>query len=97
MRSAPLACAVLATQVLFAVTIAFGAPCGDGCPDDGPDGRCPPACVGCPCSPRPAPAASPLAIVTPPDRVRAVAVVATHAPFEPAPADIFHVPRRLLA
>ena len=96
-RSRPLACAVVASQVVFLLIIAFGAPCGEHCPGDGPDGRCPPACVTCPCSPRPAPSGPALVVDAPAACVEIVPGVTVIAPCEPEPADIFHVPKRLLA
>jgi hypothetical protein len=97
LRSAVLAYAVLVSQVVFVVTIAFGAPCAERCPDDGPDGRCPPACTTCPCSPRPAPASPSLVVATPVTHRELAPAVAVLAPSEPEPADIFHVPKRRLA
>lgn len=95
LRSAVLT--VLAAHVVFLATIAFGAPCAERCPDDGPDGRCPPACITCPCSPRPA---SPPAAVECPHPVAAPARLPAPvmlAPSEPDPIGIFHVPRAVLA
>lgn len=97
MRSVLLASAVLVSQVAFVLTIAFGAPCLERCPDDGPDGRCPPLCMTCPCSPRPVTVAAKAAIVAPVARGEMLAACVTRTPAEPEPADIFHVPKSLLA
>jgi hypothetical protein len=92
-----LACAVVLSQVAFVVTIAFGAPCAEGCPDDGPDGRCPPACTACPCSPRPGPTGPAFVLRAPAARGEVVPALALAEPCEPEPTDIFHVPKPLLA
>jgi hypothetical protein len=97
MRSVPLACAVVVSHVVFSLTIAFGAPCIEECPDDGPDGRCPPACMTCPCSPRPARTGPALVLAAPATAGLPLAAVVVLPPCEPEPADIFHVPKSLLA
>jgi hypothetical protein len=97
LRSGLLAGAVLVSQVAFLVTIAFGAPCVEGCPDDGTDERCPPLCLTCPCSPRPVSMGRAAATVRPPTRAEVVVASVTLTPREPAPAEIFHVPKPLLA
>jgi hypothetical protein len=96
LRSSRIASAVVVSQVVFVLTIAFGAPCSERCPDDGPDGRCPPACVTCACSPRPATGPA-LLVVIPPAHIEVVPGVALLTPCEPDPADIAHVPKPLLA
>jgi hypothetical protein len=96
MRAVLFSCAVLMSHVVFMATVAFGAPCPERCPDDGPDGRCPPACVACSCSPRPAPSAFPADVAAPPARGEPVPAFVTPAPREAEPSDIFHVPKHLL-
>jgi hypothetical protein len=89
--------AVMQAQVVVALAIAPSTICPERCPDDGPDGRCPPVCLTCPLSSHPA---TPL-----PARVASVPVVrwealprrATVPVTEPEPDRIFHVPKPLLA
>jgi len=88
---------VLVTQVVGSVAIVRGAVCPERCPDDGPDGRCPPSCLSCPCTARPArPVSAPIA-ETPETRHEAARSPLAVAPRAPEPRDIFHVPKRFLA
>ena len=92
-----IACGLLLGQILFALTIAFGAPCLERCEDDQAEGRCPPACVTCPCSPRLATTGAAPVTVSPATHAAAVIAVALLSPRQPEPDDISHVPKRLLA
>jgi hypothetical protein len=97
MRSAALAVAVLVSQIVFVAITAFGTPCPERCPDDGPDGRCPPLCMTCPCAAhavRPAPPTGLLAAAT---TVEPAVAAVSRGPRAPEPRAIFHVPKRLLA
>lgn len=87
----------LAAHVVFLLVVAFGTPCLDDCPDDGPDGRCPPACRTCPCSPKAGPTTVASVIETPAASTGSFAATIVSAPVAPEPRDIFHVPKRLLA
>ena len=71
--------------------------CPEGCPDDGPDGQCPPVCPSCPVSSHTAaPGRSP-GLASPAVQREPLPVRSAMRPSEPEPADIFHVPKRLLA
>jgi hypothetical protein len=96
MRSVFLTCAVVASQIAFCLIVAFGAPCAERCADDGADGRCPPACVTCPCSPRPASLARTLLVAPPSVAASFVPIDAARLPIQPDPDDIVHVPKTLL-
>ncbi len=97
MRFRLIVCGVLLSQVLFALMIAAGAPCLERCEDDQADGRCPPACVTCPCSPRLATARATPITVAPATQEAIVIAVALLSPHQPEPDDISHVPKSLLA
>jgi hypothetical protein len=97
MRRAVASCLVLALHAVFLVMVAFGAPCLERCPDDGPDDRCPPACMTCPCSPKAGPTAAAMAVRTPAASPSSFVVLVPRAPRAPEPGDIFHVPKLLLA
>ena len=90
--------ALVAGQVALATT-ASREPCSVACADDGPDGRCAPDCADCLCCVNGVP--SPLAV-----QVVAIDLLYTcepvrmgehsRMPFR-APADVFHVPKLVLA
>jgi hypothetical protein len=89
--------AIMQAQVMVSLAIVPTTICPERCADDGPDGRCPPACPSCPSSahtPAPALACTP---VTPTEFREAMPRVASLRPDEPEPGDILHVPKRLLA
>jgi hypothetical protein len=90
-------CALMQAQVIVSVALSPTTICPERCDDDGPDGRCPPACLSCaPSAHAPTPLPVPLVTVPSVQRER-LAVVATIHPPEPDPADILHVPKHLLA
>ena len=78
----------------------FGDPAcaSEECPSDGSGGECAPNCHSCACCsfPRVTPSA---AFTTAPaqDAARAESIGAAEMPASPAPADILHVPKQLLA
>jgi hypothetical protein len=87
----------LTVHLVFVLMVAFGGPCLDRCPDDGPDERCPPACWTCPCAPKAGAVAPARALAAPTASASAVEAVVVGPPVGPEPGDIFHVPKRLLA
>jgi hypothetical protein len=97
MRSALVSCLLVLLHVAFLATAAFGAPCQQRCPDDGPDGRCPPVCAACACAPRSARPGPVAAVAAPSPRAEILAAPMMRASSEPDPQEIAHVPKRLLA
>ena len=89
--------AVMQAQVIVSVALVPSTICPERCQDDGPDGRCPPACLSCPSSAHPAPPLPAPLVTVPYVHREALPVVANALPPQPEPADIFHVPKRLLA
>jgi hypothetical protein len=96
-RSTVLTLGVVVSQLALILTLAFGSPCAERCPDDRDDGRCFPGCMTCPCAPRPVEAASASAVSAPDPRSERAPAVVLLAPSDPAPVDISHVPKSLLA
>src|SRR5437879_9430259 len=47
--------AVMQAQVIVSLALVPSTICPERCQDDGPDGRCPPACLSCASSAHPAP------------------------------------------
>src|SRR5262245_29808691 len=89
--------ALMQAHVIVSLAIGPTMICQERCPEDGPDGRCPPACLSCPASthtPAPVFACTP---VKPAEVREPVPSVSSVQPLDPEPADIFHVPKRLLA
>ncbi|MFN8545557.1 MAG: hypothetical protein U0807_15310 [Candidatus Binatia bacterium] len=89
--------AMMQAQVMVSLAIAPTMICPERCADDGPDGRCPPACPSCAPSTHTAALGLACVPVTPAvvrERVPSVAIL---RPTDPEPADIFHVPKCLLA
>jgi hypothetical protein len=97
MRRAVATCLMLAVHAVFLLAISFGAPCLDQCEDDGLDGRCPPACMACPCSPKAGPVAAVSTVAAPAASPSFYAAFVARAPRAPEPHDIFHVPKLPLA
>ena len=73
-------------------------PCSDGCPEDGPDGKCPPNCPECACCPHAGPVVVSAEVVAADPAPRAAAPeLELSAPAAPEPRDILHDPRAALA
>ena len=89
--------AIMQAQVMVSLAIVPTTICPEHCADDGPDGRCPPACPSCPSSTHTAAPVLACAPVTPTVFREPMPPVASLRPGEPEPGDIFHVPKHLLA
>jgi hypothetical protein len=73
-------------------------PCSEECPTDRSGGECPPNCHTCACCSLPTVTdASPHAVLLPPDFQPGSWVRTAEVPFSPEPAEILHVPKRVLA
>ena len=92
-----LARVLVASYLVLVFAIAFGASCSERCADDAADARCAPMCASCACCPHPGPSASLPVVGVSPARTEYLARLVILAPCEPDPADILHVPKRLLA
>jgi hypothetical protein len=89
--------ALMQAQVVISLAMAPTTVCPERCPDDGPDGRCPPECVACPPSSHTATPVTACAAAIPTMRGEPVPTIASLPPTEPEPADIFDVPKPSLA
>ena len=89
--------AVMQAQIVVSVALVPSTICPERCQDDGPDGRCPPACPSCLSAAHPAPPLPARLVTAPSVHREALPVVANALPPQPEPTDIFHVPKRLLA
>jgi len=89
--------ALMQAQVMVSLAIAPTTICPERCANDGPDGRCPPACLSCSPSTHTAAPVFACPPVTPAVVREPVPWIASVRPADPEPADIFHVPKRLLA
>jgi hypothetical protein len=88
--------AMMQAQVVVSLAMAPTTICPERCPDDGPDGQCPPACVTCPASAHTATPVTAGVVAIPIVRREPVPPIATVPPAEPEAGDIFHVPKHLL-
>jgi hypothetical protein len=96
-RALLLVFALMQAQVVVVLAAVPTTVCPERCADDGPDGRCPPVCLGCPSSSHtPAPAGARVPLV-PAARHEPVPCVADRGPAEPEPREILHVPKALRA
>jgi hypothetical protein len=93
----PFLLAVMLAQVTVTIAMAPRTICPEACPDDGPDGRCPPACLGCVSTAHAASPAYATSVAAPALRGEVTPTGSPVVFFEPDPADIFHVPRQTLA
>ncbi len=96
-RATLLLFALMQAQVIVPLVIAPTMICPERCADDGPDGRCPPACVSCTPSTHTAAPVAAWADVTPSVVRECVPAVTMLRPVDPEPRTVFHVPKRLLA
>src|SRR2546430_16469342 len=86
--------AVMQAQVIVSVALVPSTICPERCQDDGPDGRCPPACLRCASSAHPRPPLPAPPGTEPPGHREPLPVVATALPPQPEPPAIFHAPTR---
>jgi hypothetical protein len=73
------------------------APCEETCPTDASGGQCPPNCHFCSCCSLPKVMGSGGATLLIPPEQATSWIRSSERPFSPAPADILHVPKLLLA
>ena len=69
--------------------------CAQSCPEDGPDGKCPPGCADCACCGHlvsAVPAIIGLAIALPPPSIAQIELAPLFPP-SPDPAEVLHVPK----
>ena len=92
---------ILAILAFLAVVeptvVGFVQTCVETCPDDGPDGTCPPACTDCACCVQPVRLSATRGDAgadTPPPRRHATIGYLDRTPATPDPQGILHVPRR---
>jgi hypothetical protein len=88
---------LMRAQVMATLAMAPSTVCPEQCPDDGPDGRCPPVCLSCPASFHSARPITAPVVKAPATRHALLPVLVLGVSSDPAPSDIFHVPKRLLA
>ena len=98
LRAVLLICAVLLAQAATSLVLMERTTCRADCSDDGSDGRCAPNCISCVCCPHAAPVARPVSLgrtMLPPASLFRGPSLAT--PPCPAPEEILHVPKHVLA
>ena len=90
--------ALIVVQTAGGSACAAQSVCNQSCPDDAPDGTCPPGCNDCSCCAHVNPAVAPRPLVeTVEPAMQDAPTFSTALPPSPEPNDILHVPKSLLA